>query len=460
MPTEVIRADTVNDAVYAILRKLESNHKARERNVIYFGGWDGLGASAVLRAIPQVLASKEYEERLRPWAVEFERVIHIDFSHWESTRAVQRAIAEQLELPSSVMKMIDKQDEEEDFNGVDKSSRSAIPDVAVAIHKRIQGNTFLLVLHNGSSEEINTDNLGLSLNWYMANGVVWTFHSGFRLRPKDFHVRDTTAVVLYAESFKRDPLELRSYLLHEDVKDVACKHGISPETLIECLSYMLERSYMSLHTIDYDWALHAANYWICNGIVQNAHDIREAWQLADGLHQEMELYIDYLSSYNLHRRACKSMDASNQRLYKMGWSAECRPYFISTEACEFVPNLAGIISNSMFQHSEKLRVLKLSRCTFRFISLPFRCCQNIRFLCLDHCQNLVSSTYAEEEEIIRSWPCFESLWVLDLRYTHWNQILSGHMLDLMIQLRELNVTGAQNWDMSHLHGRLSSIHKL
>jgi hypothetical protein len=34
------------------------------------------------------------------------------------------------------------------------------------------------------------------------------------------------------------------------------------------------------------------------------------------------------------------------------------------------------------------------------------------------------------------------------------------MLDLMTQLRELNVTGAQNWDMSSLHGRLSNIYKL
>jgi hypothetical protein len=34
------------------------------------------------------------------------------------------------------------------------------------------------------------------------------------------------------------------------------------------------------------------------------------------------------------------------------------------------------------------------------------------------------------------------------------------MLDLMIQLRELNVTGAQNWDISHLQGRLSNICKL
>uniref|UniRef100_A0ACD6AGG9 Uncharacterized protein n=1 Tax=Avena sativa TaxID=4498 RepID=A0ACD6AGG9_AVESA len=460
MPTEVIIADTVNDAVYAILRKMESNHKARERNVIYFGGWDGLGASAVLRAIPQVLASKEYEERSRPRAVEFERVIHIDFSHWESTRAVQRAIAEQLELPSSVMKMIDKQDEEDDFNGVDKGSRSEIPDAVVAIHKRIQGSTFLLVLHNGSGEEINTDNLGLSLNWYMANGVVWTFHSGSLLHPKDLCVKDTTPFVLLAESFKRDPLELRSYLLHEDAKYVARKYGVDPATVVECLLYMLERSYMSLHTIDCDWALHAGNYWMCDGIVQKAHGIREAWQLADGLHREMKLYIDYLSGYNLHRQACKSVDRYNRRLCKMGWSAEHRPYFISTETCEFVPNLAGIISYSMFQHSQKLSVLKLSRCTFRFTSPPFLCCHSIRFLCLDHCQNLVSSTDAEEEEIIRSWRCFESLWVLDLRYTHWNQILSAHMLDLMTQLRELNVMGAQNLDMSHLHGRLSNIHKL
>uniref|UniRef100_A0ACD5T6M0 Uncharacterized protein n=1 Tax=Avena sativa TaxID=4498 RepID=A0ACD5T6M0_AVESA len=149
----------------------------------------------------------------------------------------------------------------------------------------------------------------------------------------------------------------------------------------------------------------------------------------------------------------------------MRMSDEYRPYFISTKTCGFILNPAGIVPDNKFQHSEQIRVLKLSRCTFRFASPPFLFCHSLRFLCLDHCRDLVVSSSTddadEEEEIItRSWPCFQDLWVLDVRYTHWDEILSAHMLGLMTQLRELNVMGAHNWDMSQLHGRLSNIHKL
>ncbi|KAF7076955.1 hypothetical protein CFC21_081555 [Triticum aestivum] len=58
------------------------------------------------------------------------------------------------------------------------------------------------------------------------------------------------------------------------------------------------------------------------------------------------------------------------------------------------------------------------------------------------------------------WECFQSLWVLDLRHPDCDQILSARVMDLMIQLRDLNVMGARNWDMSHLQGRLHNIRKL
>lgn len=219
---------------------------------------------------------------------------------------------------------------------------------------------------------------------------------------------------------------------------------------------MLDRSHMSLQNIDHDWSLHACNYWICDGIIP--HEAHEVWQLGEALHRDMGFVIDYLSSPEFSRQGCTQVDGRDLPLRHMGMSGEHKPYFISSETCGFILDLAGIVPHNKFQHSGKIHVLKLSRCTFRFASPPFLCCHSLRFLCLDHCRDLVSST--DEKDTARSWPCFLNLWVLDLRYTHWDEILSAHMLDLMINLRELNVSGAQNWDMSHLHGRLSTIHKL
>uniref|UniRef100_A0A0A9C1R4 Uncharacterized protein n=1 Tax=Arundo donax TaxID=35708 RepID=A0A0A9C1R4_ARUDO len=95
----------------------------------------------------------------------------------------------------------------------------------------------------------------------------------------------------------------------------------------------------------------------------------------------------------------------------------------------------------MFQHFNKLCVLKLSRCTFSFSSPPFLYCDNLRFLWLGHCQDQeINTDGSGQEEGIRQF--FQRLWVLDLRYTCCDRILSPHMMDLMTQLRELNVMGA------------------
>jgi hypothetical protein len=116
----------------------------------------------------------------------------------------------------------------------------------------------------------------------------------------------------------------------------------------------------------------------------------------------------------------------------------------------------------MFQHSfgKKLSVLKLSSCTFDFQSPPFVCCHGLRFLWLDHCQGTSRASIAgegKEEDIHRF---FQGLWVLIVRYTDCDQILSTQMLDLMIQLQELNVMGAKDLDMGLLQGRLPNIRKL
>jgi hypothetical protein len=75
-------------------------------NVIYFDGWDGLGASGVLRAMEHPIATaSEAPAELQIWE-----------DHQHRRRALHRAVAKQLELPAVVMEMFDRH-EEDDFHG-------------------------------------------------------------------------------------------------------------------------------------------------------------------------------------------------------------------------------------------------------------------------------------------------------------------------------------------------------
>jgi hypothetical protein len=79
---QVIKADTIETAAERILDLLKNDSRLGSRNnVLYFDGWDGLGASAVLRAV----ASKAPIAGLG-----FEQIIHIDCSKWENRSASER----------------------------------------------------------------------------------------------------------------------------------------------------------------------------------------------------------------------------------------------------------------------------------------------------------------------------------------------------------------------------------
>jgi hypothetical protein len=79
--------------------------------VIYFEGWLGLGASAVLKAI-----AKQPPPSLRE---KFDKIIHIDCSLWESRRALQKVIVDELKLKltQQVAADFERQDDEDDFIG-------------------------------------------------------------------------------------------------------------------------------------------------------------------------------------------------------------------------------------------------------------------------------------------------------------------------------------------------------
>ena len=76
-----ISAGSVQRGVHELIPYLEGTaHKA-----VYFEGWNGLGASAVLRAIAEHPPPSLWEK--------FDKIIHIDCTRWKSRRALQRAIS-------------------------------------------------------------------------------------------------------------------------------------------------------------------------------------------------------------------------------------------------------------------------------------------------------------------------------------------------------------------------------
>ncbi|CAD6226507.1 unnamed protein product [Miscanthus lutarioriparius] len=484
MRTQEIWADTIDKAAEEILQALKvetypTRTVSSRDNVFYFDGWDGLGASAVLRAIAQRLSTTSADGKRALAEQEFDQVIHIDCSMWQSRRALQRAVAEQLKLPDKVMELFDREDEEDDFRGVAQGSRAELQQVLKEMQQHIQklNHRFLVIFHNGSNEEIDLASLcGFPLSGFSTNKVLWTFQGRFRLIPwrevdKTMKSERTTtdAFISAASTYypqEKLPPELWSYLVQKEASEVVevcmINTGLGggyvdrPTQVAECFMYMLGLCCRGHHSVDYDWATHGANYWICDGIIQQqGQGDREAgadgdddgsWRAADALQLEMALDVDYhqyLPSSHLAR------------------FVESKPSWISPNyGFNQIPDRT-LPNGDIFQHyAGKLCVLKLSRCTFNFQSPPFLCCYALRFLWLDHCKgtNKTSTDGAGKEEDIRR--CFQRLWVLDVRYTDCDQILSAQMLALMTQLRELNVIGAEGWDMGQLQGQLPNICKL
>ncbi|TKW30811.1 hypothetical protein SEVIR_2G062400v4 [Setaria viridis] len=481
MSAKVIEADTIDEAATEVLEVLKEKANTTRSlssrdNVFYFDGWDGLGASAVLRNIAQRLSATTPDGKRALADLEFDQVIHIDCSMWESRRALQKAVAEQLQLPDEVMKMFDRQDEEDDFRGVAEGSRAELQQVAWEIYQHTQkaNRRLLVIFHNGSSEEIDLATCcGLSLSGYSTSKVLWTFQGRYRIKPrtkvdKAMKSAGTTDAFLSAGPRRYGKEEqLWSYLVLEEAAEVAeaCKVTAGsrdiinkPTQVAECFLYMLDLCCKGSQSIDYDLATHGANYWVCdrNRIIhQLQHEERDVnggdkddglWRAVDALQQQMLLDMDhhqYLTSPHL------------------AMFINSKPYWTSP-TCGFTRIPAGAIHNGdMFQHcSNKLHVLKLSRCTFNFQSPPFQCCQSLKFLWLDRCQHTgINNTDGEgKEEDVRR--CFQRLWVLDVRDMHCVHILSGQMMDYMTQLRELNVMRTWKWDMGQLQGRLPNIRKL
>ncbi|TVU26501.1 hypothetical protein EJB05_29051, partial [Eragrostis curvula] len=465
MRTEVFDAKSIDDAVERILEELKedaaggSARSSGRHNVIYFDGWDGLGASAVLRVVGRRLTPATPAGRRTPAAaagLEFSHIFHIDCSKWESKRAMQKMIAEQLKLPASVMELFAAQDEEDDYKGVGKGSRAEIGRVAEDIREEIQKlRRFLLIFHNGSSEETDLGSLGFPLlDQYSRSKVLWSFQGRFRFYPRtkvDRALKNTRTTDVFlsvaVSSSDTGGDKLMSGILHHEAEEIAREManintgGIDwHAAATNCFLYVMKIRSMGSQIIDYDMSAHACNYWRCDGIVQALQQgdigtddgVDKLWLSSDALHREIQLDEDYYQNLNV-------LSQGERHLHKRMacWTSPAYGFML-------IPDPEGQIAKGMFQQFDKLCVLKLSACKFNFTSPPFVLCHNLRFLWLDHCQEGSKTAEAVEDEDIHLF--LQRLWVLDVRYSN-KAFLSKEMMNFMTQLRELNVVGEDK----HLH---------
>ncbi|XBI98034.1 hypothetical protein VPH35_018304 [Triticum aestivum] len=455
-PEEIeIQAENIDAVAGKIIGVLEDTSKG---NVIYFKGWEGFGASVVLNQVAQRLKSSTTHNK-------FDKVIHVDCSVWKSMRALQKAIAEELELPRSVMAIFDRCAEDGDFSGIDEGSRGVIADIRREIFRKLVNSIFVVVFHNESRRYIDLYDCGVPITTFLSNKMLWTWHGRFRVDlyriledEEEGKMKSQTDVLLYA-SLELEDDEIRD-ILHEEALEVARCAGIvqpddiSHKIVMECLIYMTK--------IATDLKTHAPNYWICDGIIQG-QDNASAWEIGNSLQRNMsldsKLKYDEAAAHLLQVSDDLLVNRWNFTTHKQHLKDNTRvvppqvtSFFLSAHGPP--TNRTSILPVGIFQHSQssKLRVLHLSHCTFSFASPPFVHCVQLRLLHLDHCTNITDDE--EHPSHNENIPCFQKLWVLVLRYTDWYWLLSEKMMSL---IRELNVEGVKHWSIIDLCGDIPSL---
>ncbi|KAL6647879.1 hypothetical protein ACP70R_015316 [Stipagrostis hirtigluma subsp. patula] len=482
MPPEVIGipANNISREAEEIIGFLNSTNTAE---VIYFHGLAGLGASAVLKEVVRRLRSSSTGVATGTTRG-VNKIIHIDCSLWLNKRALQKAIAEELGIPREVMAFFSQYDEEDDFKGLEEGARGMIPDVTRAIWDELHNHRFLVVFHNGSGNYIDLREFGIPVMGLMSKRVLWTSQGRFRLLPEKVdedvvkEVAGLSDVFIYNGQFSFS----RSWL-YAEAEEVAKYTSIpepymSPMIVIKCIWYTALR----VNDSSIDWGTHASNYWVCDGIIQASTDgSKSAWEIGDALRRNinlgwnekrMEIINLGLSNDEKERFRDRWIFASDQ--YQQDLEKENNHDYASaalqvpSQATSFFWTVAGssmennaprMLETSMFKHSDSLRVIHLSQCTFSFSSPPFSSCKSLRFLLLDHCKDkdatprVNCSGERKHHDRYKSHDrgaCFRKVWVLHLSFTDWHWLLSEDAMDLMAELRELNVKGVTNWSISHL----------
>ncbi|XBI43535.1 hypothetical protein VPH35_108296 [Triticum aestivum] len=455
-PKEInIQVKNINAAAGEILDVLEDTSKG---NVIFVRGWHGFGASATLKAVAQRLKSSKSN---------FDRVVHVDCSLWKSMRALQKSVAEELELPPSVMAIFDRRDEEDDFSGIDEGSRGVIPNIRTEIFRKLASSRFVVIFHNGSDKYIDLYKCGVPVTSVLSIKVLWTWHG--RFQSKYIRFRKRTKMELHTDvvvNFSHDDC-IRDEALLEEAKEIVAYMGI-PEPYMnhiivdKCFQYAYALGSVSWFGWG-NWEDHVFNYFVCDGIIQGQGD-SSAWGVADALQRNMSMdWLRFRTDDDVLRHLqCRLHDRLLLVQHKKGLLPDNIGMDLSEATSCFILPDSNIyqmttLPDGIFQHSysSKLRVLHLSWCGFSFESPPFLCCSQIRLLQLNNCRNIPSDKHPSYNE---DMSCFQKLWVLHLSYTDWYRLLSEEMMNFMADLRELYVEG--DWGINDLRGRGPSLVKV
>ncbi|CAL4992114.1 unnamed protein product [Urochloa decumbens] len=378
--------------------------------------------------------------------------------------------------------MFYKQDEKDDFNGVDPGKRDVIRSVSEVIGQTLGYRKCMMIFLNGSDDEVDPSRFGFSPN-SSDHVIVWTFKRQFltihdrgeeiksKLRYTHFFL-DTDKVVSKLEN------SLFCALLREEAANIVARHtcmgGIDPTMVTDCCLYEFFLYYSFHRTTGFDWVAHASNYWVCDGIVK-ADVTRE---ISNTLHQEIRwecdaslldsMFEEFIEDsqppflvvnngvINKERSSWISITSKNLTVLEdmKAVLERASSLFVALERSN--NNLQGLASGFL-KHCGNLGVLVLYCCAFSFVSPPFLQCHGLRFLGLDHC------THDNTSEVQKrtTWTCLCSLLVLDVRYTDWDEILSEEKMDLMDNLRELNIEGVCCWQYTYrLQGRLPNLRRL
>ncbi|KAK1686858.1 hypothetical protein QYE76_047706 [Lolium multiflorum] len=369
------------------------------------------------------------------------------------------------------MAILDKQDEEDDFQGVVDSSRGEIPTVSRKIRHVLKDSRFVMFFNNGSGDEIDLSGSGVPpFGKFGDNLLIWM--SGRRL----LTIKYSAGQLMFTHVWLSNIIV---NLTAEQLYAILCKEGaiiaagIDPTMFSDCCLYKLFLHASFLTTTKYDWAGHASNCWICNGTLQVdiSREMINVLSRKISLECDASILDDVLGKFKKYLKLpflrvkdddeyeegpyrWVSMTSKDTKLHGMQIvPTQTSSFFLEFE--RFDPLLA--LPNGLFEHSSILGVLILCCCAFSFASPPFAKCHSLKFLGLDHCTDNNACEIQDQTE----WACLYMLRVLDLHYTEWNEILSVEKIDLMSNIRELNIEGFICWQYTaRLQGRLPNLERL
>jgi hypothetical protein len=304
--------------------------------------------------------------------------------------------------------------------------------------------------------------------------IVHTIHD-------DINLRYTNILFTYAavDSGPARCLLFRA-LLREEAANIVERHqwmrGIDLTMVTECCMYELFLQYSFHNATGFGWLAHSPNYWTCDGIIKA--DIPR--KISDTLHQEIRWKRDASPLDQVFAKLMEDPETpflAVEEVLPLFQKRQCRWAFVNSKNMILNEDMKAILEsassffvalenshgpqglqNGLLKHCNNLGVLILTCCTFNFVSPPFLQCHGLKFLGLDHCAHDNTS----ERESDTDWTCLHNLWVLDLRYTGgWYEILSEEKIEIMANLRGLNIEGFMCWQLtSRLQRRLSYLEKL